>query len=113
VNIESFRNYCLSLDFVEEGFPFGPDTLVFKVKSKIFAITSLNAEFLKVNLKSDPVKAIVLREQYEEIQPGFHMNKKHWNTVNFESRLSDKFLKELINDSYKLVCKSLPLKDRF
>jgi len=101
------------LDFVEEGFPFGPDTLVFKVKSKIFAITSLNAEFLKVNLKSDPVKAIVLREQYEEIQPGFHMNKKHWNTVNFESRLSDKFLKELINDSYKLVCKSLPLKDRF
>ncbi|HRG37322.1 MAG: MmcQ/YjbR family DNA-binding protein [Saprospiraceae bacterium] len=113
MNIESFRNYCLSLDFVEEGFPFGPDTLVFKVKSKIFAITSLNAEFLKVNLKSDPVKAIVLREQYEEIQPGFHMNKKHWNTVNFESRLSDKFLKELINDSYKLVCKSLPLKDRF
>lgn len=113
MNIESFRNYCLSLDFVEEGFPFGPDTLVFKVKSKIFAITSLNAEFLKVNLKSDPVKAIILREQYEEIQPGFHMNKKHWNTVNFESRLSDKFLKELINDSYKLVCKSLPLKDRF
>lgn len=113
MNIESFRNYCLSLDFVEEGFPFGPDTLVFKVKSKIFAITSLNAEFLKVNLKSDPVKAIILREQYEEIQPGFHMNKKHWNTVKFESRLSDKFLKELINDSYKLVCKSLPLKDRF
>lgn len=112
MNIESFRNYCLSLDFVEEGFPFGPDTLVFKVKSKIFAITSLNAEFLKVNLKSDPVKAIVLREQYEEIQPGFHMNKKHWNTVKFDGKLSDKLLKELVDHSYTLVFNSLPKKLR-
>jgi len=113
VNIEYFRNYCLALDFVEEGFPFGPDALVLKLKGKIFAITNLNDDTFKVNLKSDPEKALQLREQYDEIQPGFHMNKKHWNTVNFESRLSDKFLIELINDSYELVRKSLPLKERF
>jgi len=113
VNIETFRNYCLSLNFVEEGFPFGPDALVLKVKNKIFAIANLNGETLKVNLKSDPAKAIEFREQYDEIQPGFHMNKKHWNTVNFESRLSDKFLIALINDSYELVRNSLPLKERF
>ena len=113
MNIETFRNYCLSLNFVEEGFPFGPDALVLKVKNKIFAIANLNGETLKVNLKSDPAKAIEFREQYDEIQPGFHMNKKHWNTVNFESRLSDKFLIALINDSYELVRNSLPLKERF
>ncbi|MGB5026360.1 MAG: MmcQ/YjbR family DNA-binding protein [Saprospiraceae bacterium] len=113
MNIEYFRNYCLALDFVEEDFPFGPDALVLKLKGKIFAITNLNDDTFKVNLKSDPEKALQLREQYDEIQPGFHMNKKHWNTVNFESRLSDKFLIELINDSYELVRKSLPLKERF
>lgn len=113
MNIEYFRNYCLALDFVEECFPFGPDALVLKLKGKIFAITNLNDDAFKVNLKSDPEKAQQLREQYDEIQPGFHMNKKHWNTVNFESRLSDKFLIELINESYELVRKSLPLKERF
>ena len=104
------RQFCICLLYTS---PFGPDALVLKLKGKIFAITNLNDDTFKVNLKSDPEKALQLREQYDEIQPGFHMNKKHWNTVNFESRLSDKFLIELINDSYELVRKSLPLKERF
>lgn len=113
MNIEEFRTYCLSKKFSEEGFPFGIDTLVFKVKGKIFAITSLNDEVFKVNLKCDPEKAIELRDSYQEIKPGYHMNKRHWNTIEFESRLSNKLLKELIDHSYQLIVLSLPSKDRF
>ncbi len=113
MNIEEFQKYCLSKDFVTEEFPFGVETLVYKVKGKIFAITGLDNDQFKVNLKCDPVKALELRSSYEEIQPGYHMNKKHWNTVDFESRLSVKFLKELIDHSYNLVVATLPVKDRF
>ena len=113
MNIEEFRKYCLTKKFTQEDFPFGPDTLVYKVKGKIFAITGLNDDGFAVNLKCDPDQAIELRDRYPEIIPGYHMNKKHWNTVEFESRLSNKLLKELIDHSYDLVVSSLPLKDRF
>ena len=100
----------LSKPGVEEGTPFGPDTLVFKVMGKIFAITGLDSEDFRVNLKCDPDRAIELREQYPQIIPGWHMNKQHWNTVYFEDGLSDKLLVELIDHSYDLIAKSLPRK---
>lgn len=113
MNIEELRSYCLAKKFTVEDFPFGEDTLVFKVKGKIFAITGLNDDGCKVNLKCDPDRAIELRDRYDEIKPGYHMNKKHWNTIEFESTLSAKLLKELIDHSYELVVSSLPIKDRF
>src|SRR5690606_33080754 len=93
---------------VKEEFPFGPETLVFKVGGKIFALTGLDNSDFSVNLKCDPDYAEELREKHTEVQPGYHMNKKHWNTVNFEGSLSEEFLSELINHSYELVLKSLP-----
>ncbi|HEX5625485.1 MAG TPA: MmcQ/YjbR family DNA-binding protein [Saprospiraceae bacterium] len=113
MDIEEFRSYCLSKPGVTEEFPFGPETLVFKLKGKIFAIAPLDADRFRVNLKCDPDTALTLREQYEEVQPGYHMNKRHWNTVDFQSRLSDRFLKAQIDRSYDLVKSTLPIKDRF
>jgi predicted DNA-binding protein (MmcQ/YjbR family) len=111
MNIEDFHHYCLSKKGVEETFPFDDVTLVFKVMGKIFALIGLNSEEFKVNLKCDPERSIELREEYEEIQPGFHMNKKHWNTVSFEGTLVNKMLMELINDSYDLVVSKLKKSD--
>lgn len=108
MNIESLRQYCLSLQAVTEDTPFGDDTLVFRVMDKIFALTSLDTEGCRVNLKCNPDYAIELREQYEDIQPGFHMNKKHWNTVYCENGLEDKIIKSLITHAYDMVAKSLP-----
>jgi len=113
MHIESFRTYCLSKKGVTESFPFDESTLVFKVGGKMFALTDLDTPELKVNLKCDPEKAISLREQYPEIIPGFHMNKKHWNTVQFNSNIGVKLFKELIDHSYDLVIQSLPKKHRF
>ena len=103
MNIESLREYCLSKPDAEETTPFGPDTLVYKVSGKIFLLTGLDEEQLSFNVKCDPDKAIELREQYECVQPGFHMNKKHWNTIIVDGSVSSKQLKEWINDSYDLV----------
>lgn len=111
MNIEEIRDYCLSKPATTEGFPFGEDTLVFKVHDKIYALANLNKSH-SINLKCDPEKAIQLREQYTEIIPGFHMNKKHWNTVNLEGLLSVELIKELIDHSYDLVWGSLPKKLR-
>ena len=108
MNIESLREYCLSKKAVEEGFPFGEDTLVFKVAGKIFLLTGLTNNPLQFNAKCDPDKAIELREQYVAIQPGYHMNKKHWNTITADGTLSNALLKEMIDDSYNLVVQSLP-----
>lgn len=102
MKLEEFRKYCLSKKGVTEEFPFGEDTFVFKVKGKIFALTGLGFP-LSVNLKCDPEKAADLRERFAEVTPGYHMNKKHWNTVNFEGSISDRELKELIDHSYSLV----------
>ena len=111
MDIETFRQYVLQLPGVEETFPFGPDTLVYKVMGKVFALTGLNDEIFEVNLKCEPEKAVLLREEYpDQIRPGFHMNKKHWNTVMFEEGLSNKLLTELIDHSYELVVSGLPVK---
>lgn len=113
MNIETFHTYCLSKKGVEETFPFGEETLVFKVMGKMFALTGLDAEEFTVNLKCDPARATDLREEFpDDIRPGYHMNKKHWNTVHFEGSLEETLLKELIDHSYELVVSSLPKKDR-
>jgi len=103
MNIEELRIYALSKPEVEEGFPFGEETLVFKTAGKIFLLVGLNHEPLQFNAKCDPERAIELREQYESIIPGYHMNKRHWNSVIVDKRLPDKLLKELIDHSYTLV----------
>lgn len=108
MNIEDLRLYCLAKAQVTEEFPFDEVTLVFKVCGKIFLITGLDNPVFEANLKCDPELAIELREQHEEIRAGFHMNKKHWNTVSFEGELSDKKLKELIDHSYDRVVAGLP-----
>jgi predicted DNA-binding protein (MmcQ/YjbR family) len=106
MNIETIREYILQKPFVTEGFPFGEDTLVFKVKEKIFFLAGLESSPLQFNVKCDPDKAIELREEYpESVLPGYHMNKKHWNTIIVDGRLSAKQLKELIDHSYALVAK--------
>ncbi|MDZ7879733.1 MAG: MmcQ/YjbR family DNA-binding protein [Saprospiraceae bacterium] len=109
MDIEALRLYCLSKKAVTEGLPFGETTLVFKVVDKIFALTSLDTEGCRVNLKCDPERAIDLREQHpDHILAGYHMNKKHWNTVICDEGLNDGLIRELIDHSYDLVVKSLP-----
>ncbi|MBS1687253.1 MAG: MmcQ/YjbR family DNA-binding protein [Bacteroidetes bacterium] len=105
MNIEELRDYAIAKPETEEGFPFGESTLVFKVKGKIFLLVSLDAEPLQFNAKCDPEKAMELREQYDSVLPGYHMNKKHWNTVIIDGSLSNKQLKELVDHSYALVAK--------
>lgn len=111
MNIEYFRNYCIQKAGVTEEFPFGENTLVFKVLGKMFALTDVDA-FESINLKCNPEKAIELRESFDAIIPGYHMNKKHWNTIQMDGSLQDQFVNELIDDSYGLVIKGLPKKDR-
>lgn len=110
MHIEAFREYCLAKPWVTESFPFGPDTLVFKVMDKMFALTALDSERFTVNLKCHPDQALEWRESYPEVQPGYHMNKKHWNTVDFEGTLEDKHLFQMIDVSYDLVVRTLPKK---
>lgn len=109
MNIEEYREYCLSFTGVTEDFPFDENTLAFKVMDKIFALTNVN-KFEYINLKCDPVKAATLRTLYEDVQPGFHMNKRHWNSINPQGALDDEILQEWISDSYKLVVEGLPRK---
>jgi predicted DNA-binding protein (MmcQ/YjbR family) len=107
MNIETLREYILQKPAVTEGFPFGEDTLVFKVKEKIFFLAGLESSPLQFNVKCDPDKAIELREAFpESVLPGYHMNKKHWNTIIVDGRLSAKQLKEMIDHSYQLVSKT-------
>lgn len=111
MNIEFFRNYCIQKPGVTEEFPFGENTLVFKVMGKMFALADVDA-FESINLKCEPEKAIELRETHEGVNPGYHMNKKHWNTVEMDGSLPDQFVIELIDHSYDLVVKGLPKKAR-
>lgn len=111
MDIETFRDYCLSKKAVTEGLPFGPDALVIKVMDKIFTIASLDQVPLRVNLKCDPARAIQLREDHEgAIIPGYHMNKVHWNTLILDGNLDYTLVFELIDHSYDLVVKSLSKK---
>ena len=112
MNIEEFRDYCLSKNQVTESFPFDKETLVFKVAGKMFALAGLGHHPATVSLKCDPEKALELREEHDEITPGYHMNKMHWNTVIIDGNLSHKLIWELIDDSYNLVIKGLPKKQQ-
>src|SRR5260221_11566607 len=112
MNIESLREYCLKKKAAEETFPFGDSTIVFKVKGKIFLLAGLDESPLQFNIKSDSDKIDDLREQYEDVLPGYHMNKKHWNTIIVTGSIPEKVLKEMIDESYRLVVKSLPQKDK-
>lgn len=109
MNIEELRDYCLSLKGVTEGMPFDDKILVFKVMGKMFCLTNIE-QFESVNLKCDPEKAVELREQYEAVQPGYHMSKIHWNTVIIDGSITVAQLQEWIVDSYNLVVKSLTKK---
>jgi len=111
MNIEDIRNYCLSKKGVTENFPFDEVTLVFKVMNKMFLLTNLDGE-LSINIKCNPEFAIELREKYPAVKPGYHMNKKHWNTVEMDNSIPDKLIKEWIDDSYKLIVESLPKKSK-
>ena len=112
MNIEQYRMFCLSLPGATEDLPFDENTLCFKVMGKIFSICDIDA-FESINLKCDPIKAIELRETYpDDVIPGYHMNKKHWNTVMMDSNLPDKLIEEWITDSYNLVVAKLPKKSR-
>lgn len=112
MDIEMLRNYCLSLENVSEAFPFGNDTLVFKVSDKIFLLAGLDNTPLQFNVKCNPEHAIELREQYESILPGYHMNKKHWNTIILDGSIPPQFVKQMILDSYDLVYATLPKSKR-
>jgi len=112
MNLEELRDFCLALPGATEDMPFGEDTLVFKVKEKIFLLTSLDAEKLSFNVKCDPEKAQELREQYSFVQPGYHMNKKHWNTIVVTSSLHNTLFESWIRHSYDLVVAGLPARLR-
>lgn len=109
MNIEDLRDYCLAKPGVTEGLPFGEDTLVFKVGEKLFLLTSIS-DPTHFNVKCDPELAAELRERHAEVRPGYHMNKRHWNTVRSDGSLTRKQLCDMIDHSYDLVFKSLPKK---
>jgi predicted DNA-binding protein (MmcQ/YjbR family) len=111
MNIEDIRSYALEKPAVTEGFPFGENTLVFKVNDKIFLLMGLDEPEPRFNAKCDPDKALELRDRYpEQILPGYHMNKTHWNTVHVDETIPVKILKEIIDDSYNLIVVALPKK---
>jgi len=108
MDLAQFREYCLSKPRATEGTPFGPDVLVFKVGGKMFALAALDEVPTTVNLKCDPDLALDLRDRYEQVTPGYHMNKKHWNTVEIETGIPGAELRKMIDHSYDLVANSLP-----
>ena len=107
MDLEEFREYCLNKPNATESTPFGEEVLVFKVGSKIFALASLDDVPARANLKCDPDRALDLRDLYEEVRPGYHMNKKHWNTVEIEGGIPEVELRKMIDHSYELVVNSL------
>ncbi|GAA4497448.1 MmcQ/YjbR family DNA-binding protein [Hymenobacter ginsengisoli] len=107
MNIEEYRDFCLSLPGTTEETPFGPDTLVFKVGGKIFALTNLQT-FASFNVKCDPEHAVELRERYDFVLPGFHMNKRHWNTILVGVGATDAQMRLWLTESYQLIVASLP-----
>jgi predicted DNA-binding protein (MmcQ/YjbR family) len=111
MDIEEYRNFCLSLPQVTESFPFDETTLVFKVGGKMFALTDVES-FNSINLKCEPELAISLREEYPAVQPGYHMSKQHWNTIILDGSVSDQMIYNWINHSYELIVGSLPKKLR-
>ena len=106
MNIEVYRNYCMAMKGVTEEFPFGEDTMVFKVMGKMFALANVE-DFASINLKVDPEVGVELREKYDAVTPGYHMNKKHWITVQIDGSISDKVILQWIANSYHLVVATL------
>lgn len=111
MNPGSIREYCLQKKGVTEELPFDEDSPVYKVMGKIFAITNLTPPY-SINLKCDPEKAVELREKYDAVTPGYHMNKTHWNTVDLQSGIPPKLIKEWIDHSHELVVNGLSQKDK-
>jgi len=112
MNIENFREYCLSKPATTESFPFDENTVVFKVANRMFALTDLADTSFSINLKCDPQKGLELREHYNCVQPGYHMNKKHWNTILVDGSVTDELLREWIDQSYNLIVLSLTKSQR-
>lgn len=112
MNVEEIREYCLNKTAVTESTPFDEVTLVFKVAGKMFAIVPLDEEKLSVGLKCDPEKAMLLREKYPGVKPGYHLNKKHWNTVHIDGFVHDSVIMEWIDHSYNLVVEGLTRKQQ-
>src|SRR5881396_2573532 len=108
MDLESFREYCLSKPAATEDMPFGEDVLVFRIGGKMFALAALDEIPVTANLKCDPDLALELRDRYEQIRPGYHMNKKHWNTVEIDGGIPETELRKMIDHSYELVAKKLP-----
>jgi predicted DNA-binding protein (MmcQ/YjbR family) len=111
VNIEIFRQHCLGKKGVTEEFPFGENVLVYKVMGKMFALTSIE-DFSRISLKVDPENSVELQEKYPSVQPGYHLNKRHWITVLIDGSLSDKLIRGWIDDSYELVVQKLTKKEK-
>ncbi|WP_339738877.1 MmcQ/YjbR family DNA-binding protein [uncultured Sunxiuqinia sp.] len=111
MNIEELRTWCISKKGVSEDFPFDETTLVFKVMGKMFALTDLEGD-LSINLKCDPEKAVELRELYPSVMPGYHMNKRHWNTILLDGSVPDQLIRQWIDHSYAMVVEKLTKKQR-
>nr|MBD3622446.1 MmcQ/YjbR family DNA-binding protein [Sunxiuqinia sp.] len=111
MNIEELRTWCISKKGVSEDFPFDETTLVFKVMGKMFALTDLEGD-LSINLKCDPEKAVELRELYPCVMPGYHMNKRHWNTILLDGSVPDQLIRQWIDHSYEMVVEKLTKKQR-
>lgn len=112
MNLEELREFCITQKGAEETTPFGPDTLVYKVMGKAFLLTGFENNPVQFNVKCDPEKAIELREQYSCVIPGYHMNKKHWNTIVVDGFISNKLLEQWILDSYSLMVNGLTKKEK-
>lgn len=112
MNFQSLRHYCLQQKGAFEDFPFGPDTHVMKVANKMFALVSVKNEIPSISLKCDPIRSDVLRDTYEAVKPGYHLNKKHWNTVTIDGSISDEEIQSYIDHSYALVVQSLRKSER-
>ncbi|RYF69812.1 MAG: MmcQ/YjbR family DNA-binding protein [Cytophagaceae bacterium] len=108
MTVDELRDYCLSKPATTESFPFNETTLVFKVSGKVFAMSDIDGRPMSVNVKCEPERAVELRELHTAIQPAFHMNKRHWNTVTSDGSLRDSFIRELIDHSYERVVAGLP-----
>jgi predicted DNA-binding protein (MmcQ/YjbR family) len=112
MHLDAFRTYCLAKPGATEGFPFGGDTLVFKVAGKMFALVGLERVPPAANLKCDPERAVELRETYADVEPGYHMNKQHWNTVGLRGDVPGDVIRDLVDHSYALVVAGLPRRVR-
>ncbi len=112
MEVDALRDHCLSKPEVTEGFPFGPEVLVFKVAGKMFATLSIDAIPPRMNLKCDPDEAVARRARWASVEPGYHMNKRHWNTIISDGSIPDEEVRSWIDDSYRLVVRTLRKADR-